>query len=68
MCGLLQRHGDFLQLLVDAQTAGESSGPVDAEIDHSAHLTTSKQWTRKGVCVCVCVRVLGDIEEAGVGG
>ncbi|KAL8590473.1 hypothetical protein ACOMHN_011686 [Nucella lapillus] len=44
-------HSDFLQLLVDAETEreGSSQGPVDAEIDHSAQLTTSGQWNRKGL-------------------
>ncbi|KAL8590475.1 hypothetical protein ACOMHN_011688 [Nucella lapillus] len=42
-------HSDFLQLLVDAEREGSSQGPVDAEIDHSAQLTTSGQWNRKGL-------------------
>nr|KAG5699953.1 hypothetical protein BaRGS_018252 [Batillaria attramentaria] len=44
-----KKHTDFLQLLVEAEREGEAQGPVDAEIDHGDQLTTSKQWTRKGL-------------------
>ncbi|KAK7446242.1 hypothetical protein BaRGS_00040284 [Batillaria attramentaria] len=43
------KYNDFLQLLVEAEREGEAQGPVDAEIDHGDQLTTSKQWTRKGL-------------------
>ncbi|XP_076436195.1 cytochrome P450 3A41-like [Babylonia areolata] len=44
-----KRYPDFLQLLVDAEKEGGAGGPVDAEIDHSAHLTTSEKWAGRGL-------------------
>ena len=43
-----QKHGDFLQLLTEAEKAGWTKGDVDSEIDFGKQLHTSTQWTRKG--------------------
>ena len=45
---MLQMHGDFLQLLVEAEKAGSEQGPVDADIDFRKELRTSSGWARKG--------------------
>lgn len=44
-----QKYHDFLQLLVESETEGDSKGAVDSEINHESDLLTSDKWTRKGL-------------------